>query len=228
VPPSARLETGPKTLSASCAASVYYPVTPDGRYMVVRGRLWRRTNPNLSGERRLALLGDLGRARASLRAARPAGGTLADAGAAVDRAGAGERGPVWWADGAPDFNRHLVKNTPMRRGSRRCRNLSSRPDSPVALAGWTRRGSVLACEGSVMPAARLLHPLEGRAAPQLWPQQDDHLRGSTAREPRGRTRLRPGSEGLPYFSRHSASSRRSSSDTGSISRCWREARAGEE
>lgn len=24
----------------------------------------------------------------------------------------GERGPVWWDDGAPDYNRHLVKNTP--------------------------------------------------------------------------------------------------------------------
>ena len=24
----------------------------------------------------------------------------------------GERGPVWWADGAPDYNRYLVKNTP--------------------------------------------------------------------------------------------------------------------
>lgn len=24
----------------------------------------------------------------------------------------GERGPVWWKDGAPDFNRHAVKNTP--------------------------------------------------------------------------------------------------------------------
>lgn len=24
----------------------------------------------------------------------------------------GERGPVWWNDGTPDFNRHLVKNTP--------------------------------------------------------------------------------------------------------------------
>jgi hypothetical protein len=23
----------------------------------------------------------------------------------------GERGPVWWDDGAPDLNRHLVKNT---------------------------------------------------------------------------------------------------------------------
>lgn len=24
----------------------------------------------------------------------------------------GERGPVWWTDGAKDFNRYLVKNTP--------------------------------------------------------------------------------------------------------------------
>jgi hypothetical protein len=24
----------------------------------------------------------------------------------------GERGSVWWSDGAPDFNRRLVKNTP--------------------------------------------------------------------------------------------------------------------
>jgi len=23
----------------------------------------------------------------------------------------GERGPVWWTDGAPDLNRHLAKNT---------------------------------------------------------------------------------------------------------------------
>ena len=26
----------------------------------------------------------------------------------------GERGAVWWTDGAPDFNRKLVKNTPYR------------------------------------------------------------------------------------------------------------------
>lgn len=26
----------------------------------------------------------------------------------------GERGPAWWDDGAKDFNRHLVKNTPYR------------------------------------------------------------------------------------------------------------------
>jgi hypothetical protein len=24
----------------------------------------------------------------------------------------GERGPVWWTDGAPDWNRHIARNTP--------------------------------------------------------------------------------------------------------------------
>ncbi|TWF49482.1 hypothetical protein [Neorhizobium alkalisoli] len=28
------------------------------------------------------------------------------------KVGLGERGEVWWSDGAPDFNRHLAKNTP--------------------------------------------------------------------------------------------------------------------
>jgi hypothetical protein len=33
---------------------------------------------------------------------------------AVDQAkrALGERGPVWWSDGAPDLNRRLVKNSP--------------------------------------------------------------------------------------------------------------------
>jgi hypothetical protein len=28
--------------------------------------------------------------------------------------GLGERGPVWWDDGAPDYTRFLVRNTPYR------------------------------------------------------------------------------------------------------------------
>jgi hypothetical protein len=36
--------------------------------------------------------------------------------AAVHRAkvALGERGTVWWTDGAPDYNRHLARNTPYR------------------------------------------------------------------------------------------------------------------
>jgi len=39
---------------------------------------------------------------------------LAAARKAVDVAkiALGERGPVWWTDGAPDLNRHKVKDSP--------------------------------------------------------------------------------------------------------------------
>jgi len=40
-----------------------HPTTPDGRYFVVRGRLWRRSNPSLPEERRIALVGELMQAR---------------------------------------------------------------------------------------------------------------------------------------------------------------------
>ena len=91
-------------------------VTPDGRYFVVRGRLWRRTNPNLTIEKREALRSELMVARRAVKAAQASGKTeeLALARKAVDRAkiALGERGPVWWTDGAPDLNRHKVNGTP--------------------------------------------------------------------------------------------------------------------
>jgi hypothetical protein len=91
-------------------------VTPDGRYLVVRGRLWRRANPHLPEERRAELVRDLMAARRAVGVARRAGdrAALAEAGAAVDAAkvALGERGPVWWTDGAPDLNRHMARNTP--------------------------------------------------------------------------------------------------------------------
>lgn len=53
--------------------------------------------------------------RAVGRAKRSGDATAMDAArAAVDIAkiALGERGPVWWTDGAPDFNRHMARNTP--------------------------------------------------------------------------------------------------------------------
>ena len=93
-----------------------YPVTPDGRYFVVRGRLWRCANPALPAAERERLVRELMAARRAVAGARRAGNAagLAAARAAVDAAkrGLGERGPVWWADGAPDYNRQLARNTP--------------------------------------------------------------------------------------------------------------------
>ncbi len=93
-----------------------HPVTPDGRYFVVRGRLWRMSDPGLSPARREELVKELMAARRAMGAARKSGDRTAgdEAKAAVDEAkrALGERGPVWWSDGAPDWNRHLAKNTP--------------------------------------------------------------------------------------------------------------------
>ncbi len=91
-----------------------HPVTPDGRYFVVRGRLWRRANPGLPEEERAALVRELMAARRMVRTAMQSGEGLVGARRKVDAAkrGLGERGPVWWTDGAPDYNRKMVKNTP--------------------------------------------------------------------------------------------------------------------
>lgn len=91
-------------------------VTPDGRYFVVRGRLWRRTNPSLSAEQRELLVRELMNARRAVKDALKSGvaAELALARKAVDDAkvSLGERGPVWWDDGTPDLNRHKVKDSP--------------------------------------------------------------------------------------------------------------------
>lgn len=93
-----------------------YPMTPDGRYFVVRGRLWRTTNPALAPDLRQEWVDKLMQARRQVGVAKRAGDKDAErsARAAVDEAkrALGERGPVWWGDGAPDFNRMLAANTP--------------------------------------------------------------------------------------------------------------------
>lgn len=97
-------------------AGLKHPVTPDGRYFVVRGRLWRLANPNLSATERSALVSELMAARSAVKSARFAGDLVAETAAhhavAVAKRKLGERGPVWWTDGSPDLNRHMVKNTP--------------------------------------------------------------------------------------------------------------------
>lgn len=91
------------------------PATPDGRYIVVRGRLWRAADPRLAPDRKAALVARLMDARRAVGRAKRAGDAAAEADARreVDTAkiALGERGPPWWDDGAPDLNRRMVKNT---------------------------------------------------------------------------------------------------------------------
>ena len=92
------------------------PRTPDGRYIVVDGVLWRATRPDLPDTERERLVHALMDARRAVGVAKRAGddAAVAKARKAVDAAkiALGERGLVWWTDGAPDYNRHKVENTP--------------------------------------------------------------------------------------------------------------------
>lgn len=91
------------------------PVTPDGRYIVVRGRLWRRSDPSLPAEDREALVAELMSARRAKRVAKADGDpdAVEAARSRVDAAkvGLGERGPVWWDDGTPDLTRRMARTT---------------------------------------------------------------------------------------------------------------------
>jgi hypothetical protein len=91
-----------------------YPRTPDGRYFVVRGRLWRLSNPDLEPVERERLVKELMAARRAVRIVRDNPEALTETRAQIDavKRALGERGPVWWSDGAPDYNRRLVRDSP--------------------------------------------------------------------------------------------------------------------
>lgn len=101
--------------TASVATTSAPPVTPDGRYIVVRGRLWRRANPGLDDKQRKALTNELMSARRAVGAALRARDEVALAAARARvhdaKVALGERGPVWWGDGTPDQNRRMARNT---------------------------------------------------------------------------------------------------------------------
>lgn len=89
------------------------PTTPDGRYIIVRGRLWRGTNPGLDKVERERLVPELMDARRDVGRSKhdPAAMKRARQRVHAAKVGLGERGHVWWTDGKPDLNRYLVKNT---------------------------------------------------------------------------------------------------------------------
>lgn len=96
------------------ALSPHLPRTPDGRYFVHGGRLWRLANPGLPEAERERLVGELMDARRAVGTAKRA----ADAGAEkaarahvhAAKVALGERGPTWW--GGEDVNRKAPQNTP--------------------------------------------------------------------------------------------------------------------
>ncbi|WP_202408301.1 hypothetical protein [Novosphingobium silvae] len=73
-------------------------------------------DPSLDPPKRERLVKELMAARRAVGTARRRKDAAAEESArlAVDRAkrALGERGPVWWSDGAPDLNRHLARTGP--------------------------------------------------------------------------------------------------------------------
>lgn len=90
-----------------------YTPTPDRRYYVRRGRLWRLSNPSLDEKTHELLVTELMTAKRAVHDGKHA----TDRNAARARVSAakralGERGAPWWTDGAPDYHRHLALDTP--------------------------------------------------------------------------------------------------------------------
>ena len=76
-----------------------YPTTPDGRYFVVKGQLWRCSNPLLNEDVRQRLVNDLMTARREVKAAKASGDdgelTAAREHVQASKVALGERGQVW-------------------------------------------------------------------------------------------------------------------------------------
>lgn len=109
-----------------------HPTTPDGRYFVVKQQLWRCSNPALAPAERETLVADLMAARRAVKEAKRADDeqALKSARARVNQAkvALGERGPVWWDDGSPDYNRFKVTNTPYAQWFEQLPDKDSRPE----------------------------------------------------------------------------------------------------
>lgn len=74
--------------------------TLDGHHVVIDGRKWRATNPNLPEEERKKWVGELMSARRAVGAALKSGDKTAEEAARnrvqIAKEALGERGPKWW------------------------------------------------------------------------------------------------------------------------------------
>ena len=82
----------------------------------MRGKLWRSSDPSLDEDERQRWVDALMDARRSVAATKRNGDAEAEKAARAKvhaaKIALGDRGPVWWDDGAPDYTRKLLKNTP--------------------------------------------------------------------------------------------------------------------
>ena len=97
------------------AMRLRHPITPDGRYFVANGKLWRRSNPALPEHEQARLVSELIRARCAAGHARRSGDAQAESAARREvetiRIALGQRGAPWWADDGADLHRQPAKET---------------------------------------------------------------------------------------------------------------------
>lgn len=95
-----------------------YPVAPDSRHFAVRGGLCWLSNPALEPPTRERLVSALKVARRvvlTTRQGNRAQEAAADEEVEQAKTALGERGPIWWNDGAPDLNPSSRSNRPLCR-----------------------------------------------------------------------------------------------------------------
>jgi hypothetical protein len=91
------------------------PTTPDGRYFVVKGRLWRCSNPALDDERQ-RLVNELMDARRAVKATKASSDAsemkTARAGVQTAKVAWENEGRFSGMTGGADLTTHMVENTP--------------------------------------------------------------------------------------------------------------------
>jgi hypothetical protein len=92
--------------------------TEDGHYVIIDGRKWRATKPNLPEAKRQELVNELMSARRGVGAALKAKDANAESAARervqTAKEALGERGPKWWEDSSATKENAVSKNVKNR------------------------------------------------------------------------------------------------------------------
>lgn len=133
--------------------------TADGRHIVVHGRRWRATNPNIPEELRAELVRELMAARRAVKAAKGDVSETAHARSRVQNAkvALGERGEPWWEPVTDDGLAHRIEATLTALLSARGEVESIEPAEVARIVGSPNWRDVVPQVGKVMRRHR---PLE--------------------------------------------------------------------